>query len=134
VLGSSATKRRPDGEKLKLRARLVANGQCQKHGIDYAEMFAPTTNMTTIHAVMSIAAHRDWEIHQICKGITQTLIPDTSAVKPKASQSTDGNLLWSVVYISDTVSLRRRGRWHSTSFSQSTPIKAALASHATGVP
>jgi hypothetical protein len=42
----------------------------------------------------------------VCKGITQTLIPDTSAVKPKASQSMDGNLLWSVVYISDTVCLR----------------------------
>jgi hypothetical protein len=42
----------------------------------------------------------------ICKGITQTLIPDTLAVKPKASQSTDGNLLWSVVYISDTACLR----------------------------
>jgi hypothetical protein len=32
-------------------------------------------------------------IHGHCKGITQTLIPDTLAVKPKASQSTDGNLL-----------------------------------------
>jgi hypothetical protein len=32
-------------------------------------------------------------------------IPDTSAVKPKASQSTDGNLLWSEVYISDTACL-----------------------------
>jgi hypothetical protein len=42
----------------------------------------------------------------MCKGITQTLIPDTLAVKPKASQSNDGNLLWSVVYISDTVCLR----------------------------
>jgi hypothetical protein len=41
-----------------------------------------------------------------CKGITQTLIPDTLAVKPKASQSTDSNLLWSVVYISDTACLR----------------------------
>jgi hypothetical protein len=41
-----------------------------------------------------------------CKGITQTLIPDTLAVKPKVSQSTDGNLLWSVVYISDTACLR----------------------------
>jgi hypothetical protein len=40
-----------------------------------------------------------------CKGSTQTLIPDTSAVKPEASQSTDGNLLWSVVYISDTACL-----------------------------
>jgi hypothetical protein len=40
-----------------------------------------------------------------CKGITQTLIPDTSAVKPKVSQLTDGNLFWSVVYISDTACL-----------------------------
>ena len=60
-----ATKRGPDGEKLKLRARLVTNGQRQKHGIDYAETFAPTTNMTTIRTVLCIAAHRDWEIHQI---------------------------------------------------------------------
>jgi hypothetical protein len=41
-----------------------------------------------------------------CKGITQTLIPDILAVKPKVSQSTDGNLLWSMVYISDTACLR----------------------------
>jgi hypothetical protein len=40
-----------------------------------------------------------------CKGITQTLIPNTSTVRPKVSQSTDGNLLWPVVYISDTVCL-----------------------------
>jgi hypothetical protein len=60
-----ATKRGPDGEKLKLRARLVANGQRQKHGLDYSETFAPTTNMTTIRTVLAIAAHRDWEIHQI---------------------------------------------------------------------
>jgi hypothetical protein len=39
----------------------------------------------------------------ICKGITQTLILDTLTVMPKVSQSTDGNLLWSVVYLSDTV-------------------------------
>jgi hypothetical protein len=46
------------------------------------------------------------QLNKNCKGITQTLIPDTLAVKPKVSQSTDGNLLWSVVYISDTVCLR----------------------------
>jgi hypothetical protein len=65
-----------------------------------------------------------------CKGITQTLIPDTLAVKPKASQSTDGNLLWSVVYISDTACLRV-GAANDTqpAFSQPTPVKAALASH-----
>jgi hypothetical protein len=55
----------PDGEKLKLQVQLVTNGQCQKHGIDYAETFTPTMNMTTIRAVLSIAAHHNWEIHQI---------------------------------------------------------------------
>jgi hypothetical protein len=46
-----------------------------------------------------------------CKGITQTLIPNTLAVKPKVSQSTDGNLLWSVVYISDTAVRGRMARY-----------------------
>jgi hypothetical protein len=60
-----ATKRSADGEKLKLRARLVANGQRQQYGLNYIETFAPTTNMTTIRTVLTIATHCDWEIHQV---------------------------------------------------------------------
>jgi hypothetical protein len=60
-----ATKHSADGEKLKLRAHLVANGQRQQYGLDYIETFTPTTNMTTIRTVLTIAAHRDWEIHQV---------------------------------------------------------------------
>jgi hypothetical protein len=60
-----ATKHSADGEKLKLRACLVANGQQQQYGLDYIETFAPTTNMTTIRTVLTIAAHRDWKIHQV---------------------------------------------------------------------
>jgi hypothetical protein len=60
-----ATKCGADGEKLKLRAHLVANRQQQQYGLDYIETFTPTTNMTTIHTVLTIAAHRDWEIHQV---------------------------------------------------------------------
>jgi hypothetical protein len=60
-----ATKRGPNGEKLKLRAWLVANAQRQKFGIDYFDTFAPTSNMTTICAVLSMAAKLDWEIHQV---------------------------------------------------------------------
>jgi hypothetical protein len=60
-----ATKRGADREKLKLRARLVANGQRQQYGLNYLETFTPTTNMTTIRTILTIAAHRDWEIHQI---------------------------------------------------------------------
>ena len=58
-------KRGPNGEKLKLRACLVANGQRQQYGIDYNETFAPTSNMMTIRAVLATAARRDWEIHQV---------------------------------------------------------------------
>ena len=46
-------------------ARLVANGQRQKEGIDYSETFVLMTNMSRICTVLAIAAHRDWEIHQI---------------------------------------------------------------------
>jgi hypothetical protein len=60
-----ATKHGADGEKLKLRARLVANGQRQQYGLDYIETFAPTTNMTTIRTILTIAAHCDWEIHRV---------------------------------------------------------------------
>lgn len=49
-----AMKRGPDGEKL--CARLVANNQCQKYGIDYFKTFAPTSNMATIHTVLAMAA------------------------------------------------------------------------------
>ena len=59
------TKRGPDDEKIKFHVQLVANSQHQKQGIDYSETFAPTTNMTTIHTVLTMAARQNWEIHQI---------------------------------------------------------------------
>jgi hypothetical protein len=60
-----ATKRGPNGEKLKLRARLVANGQHQRYGVDYFDTFTPTCNMITIRTVLCMAAHLDWEVHQV---------------------------------------------------------------------
>jgi hypothetical protein len=60
-----ATKRSPDGEKLKLRARLVANGQRQKHSLDYSETFTPTTNMPTICTILAMATQKDWEVQQV---------------------------------------------------------------------
>jgi hypothetical protein len=60
-----ATKHGPDSEKLKLHARLVANGQRQKYGVDYFDTFAPTANMSTICTVLTMAAQNDWEIHQV---------------------------------------------------------------------
>jgi hypothetical protein len=59
------TKHGPSGEKLKLCARLVANGQRQQYRLDYSEMFAPTSSMSTIRTVLTVAAQRDWEIDQV---------------------------------------------------------------------
>ena len=59
------TKRGLNREKLKLRARLVANGQHQKYGLDYSETFAPTTNMSTIRVILTMAVRQNWEIHQV---------------------------------------------------------------------
>jgi hypothetical protein len=60
-----ATKRGPDGEKLKLHACLVANSQRQQYRVDYFDTFAPTANMITIRTVLTMAAQKDWEIHQV---------------------------------------------------------------------
>jgi hypothetical protein len=60
-----ATKRGPDGEKLKFRAHLVANGQHQQYGVNYFDMFTPTANMSTICMVLTMATQKDWEIHQV---------------------------------------------------------------------
>jgi hypothetical protein len=67
----------------------------------HAGIFLLDADMTSVPLFRSLVT-----IQSMCKGITQTLIPDPSAVKPKVSQSTNGNLLWSVVYISDTACLR----------------------------
>lgn len=60
-----ATKRGPDSDKLKLCARLVANGQRQKYGLNYSETFTPTSNMATIRTVLAMATLKDWEVHQV---------------------------------------------------------------------
>lgn len=67
-----AMKRGPDGEKLKLHARLVANGQRQKYGVNFFETFALTANMSTIHAMltMAICESAGGNLHESTPGIS----------------------------------------------------------------
>jgi hypothetical protein len=60
-----ATKHGPNGKKLKLRACFIANGQRQHYEVDFFDMFTPTANISTIRVVLSMAAQKDWEIHQV---------------------------------------------------------------------
>jgi hypothetical protein len=45
-----------DGEIERYKARLVARGYTQRHGIDYIETFAPTCRIQSIRAVLALAA------------------------------------------------------------------------------
>jgi hypothetical protein len=44
-----------DGSIGKYKARFVANGFCQKEGIDYEEMFAPVSRYTSIITIIALA-------------------------------------------------------------------------------
>ena len=58
-------KRKADGTVDKYKARLVAKGYAQKAGTDYDETFAPVAKFTSIRMLLALAAHHDFEIHQM---------------------------------------------------------------------
>ncbi|MCO5615093.1 hypothetical protein L7F22_069382 [Adiantum nelumboides] len=58
-------KHNSDGSVSKYKARLVAKRYAQTYGIDYEEMFAPIVKMTTIRAIIAVAAAKGWILHQM---------------------------------------------------------------------
>lgn len=58
-------KRRVDNSIIKLKARLVAMGYSQIQGVDYTDVFAPTTRLETLRLVLSLLASRRWSGRQI---------------------------------------------------------------------
>ncbi|CAL2265186.1 unnamed protein product [Prunus armeniaca] len=59
------TKLNENGEVDKYKARLIAKGYSQQHGIDYTEVFAPVARLDTICLVIALAAQRQWTIYQL---------------------------------------------------------------------
>ena len=59
------TRRRVDGTIEKLKARLVAKGFTQIKGVDFSEVFAPTTRLESVRILLSIMALKHWKGRQI---------------------------------------------------------------------
>ena len=58
------SKLNPDGSLAKRKARLVARGFSQTHGVDYFETFSPVVRYESVRCVLSMAAAMDMEIAQ----------------------------------------------------------------------
>lgn len=55
-------KRDAAGNVVRYKAQLVVPGFTQKPGVDYDEVWAPTSSMATVRAVLAIASARDMEL------------------------------------------------------------------------
>nr|GEU33129.1 ribonuclease H-like domain-containing protein [Tanacetum cinerariifolium] len=54
-----------DGRLSRYKARLIANGSTQLEGVDVDKTFSPVVKPGTIQIVLSLAASRHWQIHQL---------------------------------------------------------------------
>ncbi|KAK0607132.1 hypothetical protein LWI29_009853 [Acer saccharum] len=59
------TKLHSNGEVDKNKAGLVVKGYKQKFGVDYEEIFTPITRLETVRLLLSLAAQKGWQVHQM---------------------------------------------------------------------
>ena len=52
-----------DGSVCRYKVRLVAKRYTQIEGVDYCETFSPTTKLTTLRCLLTIAVARNWFTH-----------------------------------------------------------------------
>ena len=55
----------PDGSINRYKARFLAKGFHQQHGLDYSNTFSPVIKSTTVQTVLDIAVSRSWDIRQL---------------------------------------------------------------------
>ncbi|CAI7923636.1 unnamed protein product, partial [Closterium sp. NIES-53] len=57
--------KRPPGSPPAFKTRYVAQGFSKRQGVDFFRTFSPTPNMTTLWALLHVAALRDYELHSL---------------------------------------------------------------------
>ncbi|CAI7894855.1 unnamed protein product [Closterium sp. NIES-54] len=55
--------KRPPGSPPVFKARYVARGFSQRHGVDFFQTFSPTPKMTTLQVLLHVTTQRDYELH-----------------------------------------------------------------------
>jgi hypothetical protein len=58
-------KKDEQGNMLKHKARLIAKGYVQQHGVDYDEVFAPVARLESVRLIITLAAHEGWAVHHM---------------------------------------------------------------------
>jgi hypothetical protein len=56
---------RADGTLERYKARWVVRGFSQRSGVDFDETFSPVVKTATVRTVLTIAANKDWPVHQL---------------------------------------------------------------------
>ena len=54
-----------DSEKPKYKARLIAKGFKQEHGVNYDEIFSPVVKMTTVRLLLGVLVIEDLELEEL---------------------------------------------------------------------
>ncbi|CAI5940057.1 unnamed protein product [Closterium sp. NIES-65] len=59
------TVKRPPGSPPVFKARYIARGFSQRHGVEFFQTFSPTLKMTTLQVLLHVAAQRHYELHSL---------------------------------------------------------------------
>lgn len=88
------TKYDDDGNVIKRKARLVAQGFSQKHGVDYLDVFAPVARGTTVRMLLSTAGREKWKVKQydVKTAFLNGKLEEEIFMKPPPGQNYNGKM------------------------------------------